>query len=158
MVQLPLFEAATLPTPPRERRNDVRTAKSGEHLVLAKLTRWGYDAHDAPQDAAYDVIVDHHGRVIRIQVKTRSEASGSSWNYRVMRGNWRSATGTYAHASGDYDIFAAVANSIERVLFVPDVVHAIRFKTEDFMQDGADRHSWEQALAAVIARTNDDGT
>lgn len=47
---------------------------------------WGYDAHDAPQDAAYDIIVDIEGRVIRIQVKTRSAPQGRQWSYRVMRG------------------------------------------------------------------------
>ena len=149
MSQLPLFRdsAANIVT---KSRNDVRTGKSGEHLVLAKLTRWGYDAHDAPQDSAYDVIVDHQGRVLRVQVKTRSFASGSLWQYRVQRGNWRSATGTYAYGVGDYDIFAAVANSIERVLFVPNVVHSIGFRTEQFVDPGADQRSWEAALEKVL--------
>ena len=92
------------------RRNDLRTGKSGEHLVLAKLTRWGFDAHDAPQDAAYDVIVDYQGRVVGLQIKTRSHAKVNTWGYRAQRGNWRSATGTYAYCSTDYDIFAAVTN------------------------------------------------
>ena len=132
-------------------RNDVRTGKSGEHLVLAKLTRWGYDAHDAPQDAAYDIIVDCQGRVVRVQVKTRSEPAGSTWSYRVQRGNWRSATGTYAYNSGDYDIFAAVADSIERVLFIPGVVHAQTFRTSEFMEPDADCKSWDHALAMIRA-------
>lgn len=76
MSQLPLFRDAPSSKDIANRRNDVRTGKSGEHLVLAKLTRWGYDAHDAPPDAAYDVIVDHGGVVLRIQVKTRSAATG----------------------------------------------------------------------------------
>ena len=115
MSQLPLFRETVASNVITKIRNDVRTGKSGEHLVLAKLTRWGYDTHDAPQDSAYDVIVDHHGRVLRVQVKTRSFSSGSFWHNRVQRGNWRSATGTYEYGAGDYDIFAAVANSIERV-------------------------------------------
>ena len=90
MSQLPLFRETVASNVITKIRNDVRTGKSGEHLVLAKLTRWDYDAHDAPQDLAYDVIVDHHGRVLRVQVKTRSFASGSLWHNRVQRGNWRS--------------------------------------------------------------------
>lgn len=92
MDQLPLFDLnASAARELTRHRNDVRTGRSGEHLVLAKLTRWGFDAHDAPQDSAYDVIVDMAGKIIRVQVKTKSEPSGSSWNYRVQRGNWRCA-------------------------------------------------------------------
>lgn len=47
MTQIRLFEDPRVVSPPLARRNDVRTGKSGEHLVLAKLTRWGFDAHDA---------------------------------------------------------------------------------------------------------------
>lgn len=126
----------------------MRTGKSGEHLVLAKLTRWGFDAHDAPPDAAYDVIVDYKQRVLRLQVKTRSSPSGSAWTYRVQRGNWRSATGTYSYQEGDYDVFVAVANSIERVLFVPKIVHAVSFRTNQFLESDADRLSWIRALKA----------
>lgn len=72
--------------------------------------------------------------------------------HRVMRGNWRSATGTYAYQAGDYDIFAAVANGIERVLFVPNVVHSVAFPTEDFVKENADRESWEKALNEVLNR------
>jgi hypothetical protein len=50
MTQLNLFRANQASLLARS-RNDVRTGKSGEHLVLAKLTRWGFDAHDAPPDA-----------------------------------------------------------------------------------------------------------
>jgi PD-(D/E)XK endonuclease len=148
MSQLSLFEGAA-PNAFSAKRNDVRPGKSGEHLVLAKLTRWGYDAHDAPQDAAYDIIIDHKRRVLRVQVKTRSEPAGSTWHYRVQRGNWRSATGTYAYTSSDYDIFAAVANGIERVLFIPGVVHRASYRTEQFLAAGSDWSSWEAALAAL---------
>ena len=72
MSQLPLFRETVATNVITKIRNDVRTGKSGEHLGLAKLTRWDYDAHDAPQDSAYEVIIDHHGRVLRVQVKTRS--------------------------------------------------------------------------------------
>jgi len=150
-MQLPLFEGEhPAPAIPKGLRNDVRTGRSGEHLVLAKLTRWGFDAHDAPQDAAYDVIVDLAGKIIRVQVKTKSEPSGSAWNYRVQRGNWRSATGTYEYADGDYDVFAGVANSLERVLFVPRVVQSIRFTTQEFMEPEAGRRSWLASLKQVL--------
>lgn len=152
MSQLPLFssEPQPLPSLANRHRNDVRTGRSGEHLVLAKLTRWGFDAHDAPQDSAYDVIVDIAGKIIRVQVKTKSEPSGSSWSYRVQRGNWRSATGTYEYADGDYDVFAGVANSLERVIFVPRVVQSIRFTTQEFMEPDAGRRSWLASLKHVL--------
>ena len=48
MSQLPLFRETVASNVITKIRNDVRTGKSGEHLVLAKLTRWVYDTHDAP--------------------------------------------------------------------------------------------------------------
>lgn len=131
-------------------KSDVRTGISGEYLTLAKLTRWGFDAHDAPQHAAYDLFVDYAGRVIRIQVKTKTASVGGKWPFRVMRGNWRSATGAYAYHDGDYDIFAGVALGIEKVLFAPGVVNNVTFRTEEYMREHAERESWNWALDEIL--------
>ena len=51
------------------RRNDVRTGAAAEAFVIAKLLKWGFDAHDARRDLPYDVVVDvGDGRICRVQV------------------------------------------------------------------------------------------
>ena len=64
------------------------------HSFYFKLLNWGFNAHDARRDLAYDVVVDLGGRLCRVQVKGRSRAVNGRWDYRAIRGNWRSATGT----------------------------------------------------------------
>ena len=128
-------------------RNDVRTGDAAELLVLFKLLKLGYDAHDARRDAPYDVAVDlRDGRVCRVQVKGRDHAHKSKWDFRFTRGNWRSATGTYAYSDADYDITACVALSIERVIFFPGVHSAIRLSTADFLRPDGEAQSWDRPL------------
>jgi hypothetical protein len=39
-----------------------------------------------------------------VQVKGRGHARDCIWHFRALRGNWRSATGTYAYTEADYDV------------------------------------------------------
>jgi hypothetical protein len=134
------------------KRNDVRTGEAAERLVLAKLLRWGYDAHDAGRYFPYDIVVDTGNGLCRVQVKARTRSKGGHWDFRVTRGNWRSATGTYDYAVSDYDVSAFVALDIEKVLFVPGVMTRFRAKTQAFMHQGAEQMSWNQALRPFTPR------
>jgi hypothetical protein len=106
-----------------DRRNDVRKGDAAEMYVIAKLLRWGYDAQPVRRDLPYDIFVDLGSRrICRLQVKCRSNAKNGSWTYHAVRGNWRSATGTYDYEAGDYDASVFFALSLEprslfRVLF-----------------------------------------
>jgi hypothetical protein len=94
-------------------RNDVRAGDAAEAFVIAKLLKWGFDAHDARRDLPYDVVVDTgDGRLCRVQVKGRRRATNGVWSFRALRGNWRSATGTYAYGDADYDVSAFMALSL----------------------------------------------
>lgn len=145
-MQLQMFDDSP-GRPERTTRNDVMTGDAAEALVIFKLLKFGYDAHDARRDAPYDVGVDlRDGRIPRIQVKGHQQARNGRWDYQFIRGNWRSATGTYAYTDTDYDVTACVALSIERVLFFPGVHSSIRLRTADFLRPNAEAESWEQAL------------
>ena len=122
-----LFFLNPLQQPVALYRNDVRTGDAAKAFVIAKLLKWGYDAHDARRDLPYDVVVDiGDGRICRVQVKGRRHADRAAWGFRAIRGNWRSATGTYAYTEADYDVSAFVALSLEKVIFVPGVHSAFR--------------------------------
>jgi hypothetical protein len=130
-------------------RNDVRTGDAAEAFVIAKLLKWGYDAHDARRDLPYDVVVDvGNGRICRVQVKGRGRASNGAWSFRAQRGNWRSATGTYAYTEADFDVSAFVALSIEKVLFITGILPTFKATTADFLRAGAEQESWGRALQA----------
>lgn len=144
--QLSLFyEPQRMSAPPR---NDVRTGDAAEAFVIAKLLKWGYDAHDTRRDPPYDVVVDlGDGRFCRVQVKGRRHADQRGlWQFRAMRGNWRSATGTYAYQDSDYDVSAFVALSLERVIFVPGVQTTFRATTAEFLRAGGEEESWMRSI------------
>jgi hypothetical protein len=135
------------------RRNDVRKGDAAEMYVIAKLLSWGYDAHDASRDLPYDVLVDlGPRRVCRLQVKCRSIAQNDRWSYRVMRGNWRSATGTYGYEAGDYDAAVFFALSLEKAIFVPGLVPYANFRTEEFLRPGVETESWNRVIDTLTSR------
>src|SRR5262249_45055345 len=141
-----LAQAASIPS----RRNDVRKGDAAEMFVIAKLLSWGYDAHDARRDLPYDVLVDlGPNRICRLQVKCRSHAQNDRWTYRIIRGNWRSATGTYDYAVGDFDAAVFFALSLEKAIFVPGIVRSAHFRTNDFMRPGAEFESWMGVVRAI---------
>lgn len=153
-MQFNLFDTPPIRTE-KTTRNDVMTGDAAEALVIFKLLRDGYDAHDARRDAPYDVGVDlRDGRILRVQVKGHQRARNGRWDFRFTRGNWRSATGTYGYTDTDYDVTACVALSIERVLFFPGVHSAVRLKTSDFLRPGAEGQTWEHALQAFKRKSS----
>ncbi|HEV2566202.1 MAG TPA: group I intron-associated PD-(D/E)XK endonuclease [Microvirga sp.] len=153
ITQLSLFQERQS-SHPVQRRNDVRAGDAAEAFVIAKLLKWGYDAHGARRDLPYDVVVDvGEGQICRVQVKGRRQADRGAWSFRAIRGNWRSATGTYAYTETDYDVSAFVALSLEKVMFVSGVHASFRAATADFMREDVEEQSWVRALAAFRGKT-----
>ena len=141
-----LAQVASFPN----RRNDVRKGDAAEMFVIAKLLSWGYDAHGARRDMPYDVFVDlGSSRICRLQVKCRSHAKNGRWSYHAVRGNWRSATGTYAYEVGDYDASVFFALSLERAIFRPGIVKHANFCTAEFLRTGAEIESWMRVVETV---------
>ena len=134
------------------RRNDVRKGDAAEMYVIAKLLSWGYDAHDARRDLPYDVIVDlGSARICRLQVKCRSYAKNDRWTYHVVRGNWRSATGTYNYEIGDYDASVFFALSLEKAIFRPGIVSYANFRTAEFLRTNGEIESWECVVKTMCS-------
>jgi len=131
-------------------RNDVRKGDAAEMYVIAKLLSWGYDAHGARRDMPYDVFVDlGRSRICRLQVKCRSHAKNDRWAYHAIRGNWRSATGTYNYEVGDYDASVFFALSLEKALFRPGIVPYANFRTAEFLRTDAEIESWMCVVKTV---------
>jgi hypothetical protein len=79
-------------------------------------------------------------------VKGRSHARRGRWDFRATRGNWRSATGTYAYTDMDYDVAAFVALSLEKVIFLSGIHASFRASTSDFLRTDSEAQSWDWAL------------
>jgi hypothetical protein len=152
-MQLSLFNDDRSPPVSRTERNDVRTGDAAEAFVIAKLLKWGYDAHNARRDSPYDVGVDlRDGRICRVQVKGCGKAVHGRWNYRLVRGNPRTGSGSYAYSDTDFDVTACVALSLERVIFFPGVHSTIRLTTADFRRSDGEAQSWERALQVFMRK------
>lgn len=52
--------------------SELQLGKAGEYLVCADLIIKGYIAFISEQGLHYDIVMDYHGKLIRIQVKTTS--------------------------------------------------------------------------------------
>lgn len=50
--------------------NDLQAGKAGEYLVCADLIIKGYVAFPSEQGLPFDVVLDAHGKLLRVQVKT----------------------------------------------------------------------------------------
>jgi hypothetical protein len=131
-------------------RNDVRKGDAAEMYVIAKLLSWGYDAHGARRDLPYDIFVDlGSSQICRLQVKCRSHALNGRWTYHAVRGNWRSATGTYNYEVGDYDASVFFALSLEKAIFRPGIVPYATFRTAEFLRTDAEIESWMCVVKTV---------
>ena len=86
------------------------------------------------------------GRIVRIPVKARRDDSHGRYNYRFVRGNPRTGTGSYNYSPNDYEVTACVALSLEKVIFCPGVHQTLSYRTKDFRRPGCEAESWADAL------------
>ena len=130
-------------------RSDVRTGESGELLAVSKLLKMGYNAYSVSAGHTYDIVVENESRqLLRVQVKTSSVAK-SRYSFTVQRGFHYSPKGCFAYSSEDYDISACVNLFDEKVLFTAGVHRALNWSRRQFLQDNAERMSWEAACSAL---------
>jgi len=103
---------------------DLEIGKAAEHLVVADLILSGYRAYLTEQGLPYDVVLDHEGKLYRIQVKatrcakkvpTRG-AVGTGYLFQVRRAGKR---GRRQYANAEFDIIALVALDIRVIAYLP---------------------------------------
>jgi hypothetical protein len=110
-------------TPERGRSLALEAGAAAEHLVCADLLIAGHRAFLAAQGMAYDVVVDHRDRLLRIQVKATSAAKNHQPGHRRCDGYYfhvrRAGRGNRRmYADDEFDIYALVALDIRRVGYV----------------------------------------
>jgi hypothetical protein len=106
--------------------SDLAAGTAGEHLVTADLLLQGYRAILAPQHCPYDVLVEHHGRLIRVQVKSARQPtietrdSGGQYTPAYKWSTRRAGKGgRRLYESDGFEVLALVALDIRRIAYLP---------------------------------------
>jgi hypothetical protein len=104
---------------------DLAVGTAAEHLVCFDLLMSGYRAFLADQNCPYDVAVELHGRLVRIQVKAtrrqrpipqRVTTQIPAYLWHVRRAG---KGGARVYADGSFDALALVALDIQRIAYMP---------------------------------------
>jgi hypothetical protein len=117
-----------------DKQASIEIGKAAEHLVAADLILSGYRASMVEAGLPYDLVLDHDGRIFRVQVKTCTGVSdlglmhrrnrngqraglGVGYMFRMHRNN--GAGGYRAYAPGEIDLLALVALDIRIIAYLP---------------------------------------
>lgn len=103
---------------------DLEIGKAAEHLVVADLILSGYRAYLTEQGLPYDIVIDHDGKLYRLQVKaTRCAkklpargAVGVGYLFQVRRAG---KGGRRQYSNGEFDILALVALDVRVIAYLP---------------------------------------
>ena len=118
--------------------NDLQIGKAGEYLVCADLILNGHVAFPSEQGLPYDVVFDHDGIMLKVQVKTtrsprnlqrKNPVQGYVFNIKRRGKGNKSRT-----SDKTCDIFALVALDSKVIGYLPnkDVRETMNFRSEQF--------------------------
>lgn len=131
----------------------LEAGKLGEVICLYRLLQMQVNAR-LVEMGAYDIVADHEGMLIRIQVKTsqiKRNKDSKGYQYCITKGG----RGKRSLSFQDCDIVALVALEQENVIFIPvaDVadIKTKRLRPIDFLHPSAATDSWYDALKVATA-------
>jgi len=99
---------------------ELQIGKAGEHLVCFDLILQGHSAFLADQGLPYDVLVEHNGKLQKIQVRSTSKKNNYGKAKNVYRFGTRRGKGTISRVrKAEVDFYAFVALDIMKIAYVP---------------------------------------
>ena len=105
----------------RKKIGDLKTGLAGEYLVCADLILSGHEVLRSDQSAPYDLVVDVHSRLVRVQVKTTTVAKRYPQHKHVLGYIWtcrRGKGGRRVYAKSEFDVLALVALDCRRIAYI----------------------------------------
>src|SRR5271170_3031504 len=108
-----------------EPKNALTFGRAVEHLVVADLLLAGYQAFLTEQGMPYDVVIDHAGKIVRVQVKATCAPVDVNWGRHAERiaYTWnvrqRGRHGKQKLGNQDCDLVALVALDIKAIAYIP---------------------------------------
>lgn len=98
---------------------ELQIGKAGEHLVCADLSIKGYHAFLADQGSPFDVVAEHDGALLRIQVRTTQRpVLLKRMKTPVYRFGLKRGVGSTCRYHGQCDIFAFVALDTKAIAYL----------------------------------------
>ena len=102
----------------------LEVGKAAEHLVCADLILSGHRAFLTDQGLPYDVIFDHCGKLLRVQVKSTTRpkpvpkrpSSGDTYSFNIRRAG---KGGRRKIGAGVFDLIALVALDVRIIAYIP---------------------------------------
>lgn len=102
----------------------LEVGKAAEHIVCADLILSGHRAFLTDQGLPYDVVFDHGGRLLRVQVKSTTRprpvpgrpGSGDNYSFNIRRAG---KGGRRKIENGVFDLIALVALDIRVIAYIP---------------------------------------
>ena len=131
----------------------LETGKIGEAICLYRLLQMQVNAR-LVEMGAYDIVADHEGMLIRIQVKSsqmKKNKDSKGYQFCITKGGRDKQSLSFR----DCDIVALVAIEQENVIFIPvsDVadIKTKRLQPMDFLHPSAAYDSWYDSLKVATA-------
>lgn len=119
--------------------NDLQAGKAGEYLVCADLILKGYIAYPSEQGLHYDIVVDDHGKLIRVQVKTTRKPKAipqrkeyvPAYRFNIRR---MGKNGRRSYTCRDVDMFALVALDTKSIGYISEsqTKQTMDFRLKDY--------------------------
>ena len=141
--------------------NEIQLGKAGEYLVCADLILKGFIAFPSEQGLHYDVVVDNHGKLIRVQVKTtrtfravpQRENRTDAYLFNARRCG---KGGRQSYQNSDIDIMAFVAIEQKLIGYLPisKVRQTMVFRTHALHYPGNKQGTYIEDLTFEKALTD----
>lgn len=137
-----------------ENINDLQIGKAGEYLVCADLILNGYVAFLSEQGLPFDVVLECHGKLLRVQVKSTRKSKSIPQRKTDIRaytfhiGNNGKMNRRKKYEKEQVDIFALVALDTKRIAYLPhfDTQTTMNFRVPEL------RGNYHDEQGAVIKK------
>ncbi|OYU20088.1 MAG: hypothetical protein CFE34_01820 [Rhodobacteraceae bacterium PARR1] len=91
--------------------------KAGERLVDSLLLRWGFRSIEADESEAFDRFLPHQEALLRLQIKTVTQAHQGCFSFAMQQGYGPSPQGRRDYAEDAFDLAALVILPANAVAF-----------------------------------------
>ena len=139
---------------------------AGECLTEFVLWSLCESVSKAPEGSAYDLLAEHKGHILKIQVKT-SRYCSHGHNQKAFRYDFKRQskvttskgrrTFNRRFYDGECDLFALVAFELKRVFFIPGDrgCKVLAFGWQSFDVDDIEKISFESSVRKIIGTSGD---
>ena len=136
---------------PYRHRDTFQLGDAGENLVMARLSLWGYKTVKSAAGSVFDAIAEVDTSLVKIQVKSTAQVT-PKMTFEFKRSSMRAGPRNFRYKGSDFDIAALVSIPDQRVLFYAGIHNRISCNREQFVREGNEYASWQNALTTFLSK------